>query len=169
MKSGRAKRGGFHRRIRLGVFIRDHLLGLGPEGSTCIDPDTGACQEDIFREYRSALRRAYAIKTVDQENEQRIAAGMPIYTETQYRSRLEYHLNRRPPKLLGCRYHSFSRYFHLLKQLGWTVPTGQEFPSRIQQHYSDAPSRTYYRLTQKGRDASDNDWSNPQAVLYPSR
>jgi len=64
-------------------------------------------------------------------------------------------------------YHSFQRYFHWLKQLGWVEPTGKEEPSALQEGYAAAPSRKYYRLTQKGIDAPDYEWSRPQLVLYP--
>jgi DNA-binding PadR family transcriptional regulator len=40
-------------------------------------------------------------------------------------------------------------------------------PSAIQDNYSPAPSRTYYRLTKKGFEASEELWSNPLFTLYP--
>jgi hypothetical protein len=70
------------------------------------------------------------------------------------------------------RYHSFQRYFHWLKQLGWVEFTGKEERSSIQESmpdYPQAPPRRYYRLTRKGTGAPDYEWSNPQLALYPER
>ena len=38
----RPPRGGYTRRFVCGLFIRDFLLGYGPEGSTAIDPQRGS-------------------------------------------------------------------------------------------------------------------------------
>ena len=53
-------RGGFLRPFGCGRFIREFLLGHAPEGSLKIDSEVGACQEDIFYQYKLALHRAYA-------------------------------------------------------------------------------------------------------------
>ena len=74
----RPTRGGFLRPFGCGFFIREFLLGRGPEGSPKIDPDKGACQEDIFYHYKLALHRAYAEDAVAWENEERIRRGKPI-------------------------------------------------------------------------------------------
>jgi DNA-binding PadR family transcriptional regulator len=69
-------------------------------------------------------------------------------------------------------YHSFQRYFHWLKQLQWVEFCGREEKSSVQEvmpDYPDAPPRRYYRLTQKGKEAPDYQWSNPQLTLYPER
>ena len=165
----RSLRGGFLRPFGCGWFIREFLLGHGPEGSRAIDPEVGACQEDIFYHYKIALHKAYAEDAVTYENEERIRQNKPIYTEDQYEERVGYFMSRMPYKLVKCRYHSFSRYFHFLKQLGWVQPTGKEEPSAIQQYYSPAPPRVYYCLTRKGIEAPDYEWSNPQVTLYPER
>src|SRR4030042_6760311 len=55
------KRGGFLRPFGCGWFIRESLMGNGPYGSPKIDPDVGAPQADIFREYKMALMRATAL------------------------------------------------------------------------------------------------------------
>jgi hypothetical protein len=144
-------------------------MGHGPEGSTKIDPKRGACQEDIFYFYKIALHRAYAEDATGYENEKRIKTGKPIYTEEEYWDRVAYFMSRMPYKLFKCRYHSFQRYFHWLKQLGWVEFTGKEEKSSIQENYPDAPPRRYYRLTQKGLEAPDYEWSNPQLTLYPER
>jgi hypothetical protein len=168
----RPGRGGFLRPFGCGWFIREFLLGHGPEGSPKIDPDKGACQEDIFYQYKLALHRTYAEDATAWENDARVRAGKPIYTETEYAERVDWFLRRIPYKLTKCRYHSFQRYFHWLKQLGWVKFTGQEELSTPQSYmpdYPQAPPRRYYRLTTKGIKAPDYQWSNPQLTLYPER
>ena len=163
----RPGRGGFLRPFGCGWFIREFLLGHGPEGSPTIDPENGACQEDIFYHYKLALHRAYAEDAVAWENEARIKAGKSIYSPEEYAERVDWFLRRIPYKLHKARYHSFQRYFHWLKQLGWVELTGEEEMSSVQEYYSEAPPRKYYRLTKKGMDAPDYEWSRPQLVLYP--
>ena len=163
----RPGRGGFLRPFGCGWFIREFLLGHGPEGSPTIDPEGGACQEDIFYHYKLALHRAYAEDAVAWENEARIKASKPIYTPEEYAERVDWFLRRIPYKLHKARYHSFQRYFHWLKQLGWVELTGKEETSSIQEYYAEAPPRKYYRLTRKGTEAPDYEWSRPQLVLYP--
>ena len=147
-------------------------MGHGPEGSPKIDPKVGACQEDIFYQYKLALHRAYADDAVAWENDERVRRGRPIYTPEQYAERVEWYLSRIPYKLTKCRYHSFQRYFHWLKQLKWVQTTGHEEKSSVQEvmpNYPQAPPRKYYRLTRKGREAANALWSNPQLTLYPQR
>jgi hypothetical protein len=137
-----------------------------------IDPKIGACQEDIFYHYKIALHKDFAEDTISYENEERIKRGLPIYTEAEYTERLEYYMRRIPYKLVKCRYHSFQRYFHWLKQLGWVEFTGKEEKSSVQENmpsYPQAPPRRFYRLTKKGTEAPDYQWSNPQITLYPER
>lgn len=165
----RPGRGGSLRPFGCGLFIRESLMGHSPEGSPTIDSAIGACQEDIFYHYKLALHRAYAEDATGYENEKRIKAGKPIYTEEEYWERVAYFMSRMPYKLFKCRYHSFQRYFHWLKQLGWVQFTGKEEKSSIQENYPDAPPRRYYRLTSKGMEAPDYQWSNPQLTLYPER
>ncbi len=162
-------RGGFVRPFGCGWFIREFLLGHGPEGSPKMDPLIGACQEDIFYHYKKALHKAYCDDAIAWENEERIRRGKPIYTEQEYAERLEHLMSRIPYKLVKCRYHSFQRYFHLLKQLGWVEFTGKEEPASMQDYYPEAPPRRYYRLIEKGINAPDYEWSNPQLTLYPER
>jgi hypothetical protein len=120
-------------------------------------------------DYKIALHQAYAQDATDHENEQRIKQGKPVYTEGEYRERVDYLMSRMPYKLVKCRYHSFQRYFHLLKQLEWVEPTGEEEPAAMQEYDPEAPPRRYYRLTKKGIEAADRQWSNPQLALYPKR
>jgi len=56
----RPNRGGFLRPFGCGWFIREYLLGHGPEGSTPIDPERGAPQADINYEYKEALAPGYS-------------------------------------------------------------------------------------------------------------
>jgi len=163
----RPMRGGFLRPFGCGWFIREFLLGHGPEGSPRIDPDKGAVQQDIFYHYKLALHRAYAEDAVAWENEERIRKGKPAYTPEEYEERVDWHLRRIPYKLHKARYHSFQRYFHWLKQLGWVEETGEEETSSVQENYPPAAPRKYYRLTKEGREAPDWEWSRPQLVLYP--
>jgi hypothetical protein len=165
----RPVRGGYLRPFGCGWFIREFLLGHGPEGSPTIDPEVGACQEDIFYHYKLALHRAYAEDAAAFENEQRVKEGRAIYTEEEYWERVAYFMSRMPYKLFKCRYHSFQRYFHWLKQLAWVIFTGQEEQSSIQGNCPGAPPRKYYCLTPKGVAAPDSQWSNPQLTLYPER
>ena len=144
-------------------------MGGGPEGSPTVDPEIGACQEDIFYHYKLSLHKAYCEDAVAWENEDRIRKRKPIYTAEEYEERVDYLLSRIPYKLTKCRYHSFQRYFHWLKQLGWVEFTGQEELSSIQENCPSAPPRKYYWLTQKGIQAPDYQWSNPQLTLYPER
>lgn len=164
----RPGRGGFILPFGTGWFIRELLLGHGPEGSPTIDPARGAPQADMFYEYKLALHRAYARDATAWENDRRAQRGEPLYTEEEYTDRVEWYLRRIPYKLVKCRYHSFSRYFHWLKQLGWVEFTGEEEGSSIQDNYPPAPPRRYYRLTRAGTKAPDWEWSRPQLVLYPS-
>jgi hypothetical protein len=165
----RPERGGYIRPFGCGWFIREFLLGHGPEGAAVIDPEVGACQEDIFFHYKKAIHRAYAEDAVAWENEERIKKGKSIYTEEEYTDRFDYFLSRIPYKLVKCRYHSFQRYFHWLKQLGWVEFTGTEEKAAMQDYYPEAPPRRFYRLTRDGRSAPNQEWSNPQLTLYPKR
>jgi hypothetical protein len=159
--------GGFLRPFGCGWFIREFLLGHAPEGSAKIEPQKGAVQADIFYHYKLALHRAYAEDAVAWENEDRLKAGSTIYTPNEHAERVEWHFNRIPYNLVKCRYHSFQRYFHWLKQLSWVERTGEEEPASMQEYCAEAPPRIYYRLSAKGIAAPDHEWSRPQLVLYP--
>jgi len=56
----RPTRVGFLRPFGCGWFIREFLMGNGPNGSPRIDPDVGAPQSEIFYHYKIALLRAMA-------------------------------------------------------------------------------------------------------------
>ena len=75
-------------------------------------------------------------------------------------------------------YHTFVRYFHWLKQLGWVEVTGEKERSSVQENVEEsrseaelepyeAPPRKYYRLTKKGVEAPDYQWSNPLITCHP--
>jgi len=68
----RPNRGGFLRPFACCWFIREFLLGHGPQGSPKTDPKIGACQEDIFYHYKRTLHKAYAEDTIASKNEERI-------------------------------------------------------------------------------------------------
>lgn len=162
----RPYRGGFLRPFGLGMFIRDYLAGLGPHGSRRIDPVEGACQTDIREHYKTALFRAHAEDTVAREIERRIKRGIPSMTaEEEERFQLRA-FERIPYKFTSIRSHSFSRYFGMLTRLEWVEPTGKEEISAFQEQYPDAEPRRYFRLTDRGRAASDIDWFNPLRTLY---
>jgi hypothetical protein len=158
--------GGFIRPFGAANFIIEFLKGNGPEGSSRIDPNSGATMTDIHREYKSALHRVYARDSVEREEERSIRKGRPAYTEEEYNERLEYYLSRIPYKLLKMRYSSFTRYFGHLKRLGWVEETGKTEPSAIQDDYPPAPSRVYYRLTEAGHKATPAEISDPIMTLY---
>jgi hypothetical protein len=148
------------------VFIRDYLAGLGPYGSPKIDPARGACQTDIRFHYKEALFREYAEDAVAREVERRIKRGLPALTsEEEENLRLRIY-ERIPYKYTSIRSHSFARYFGMLERLGWVEPTGEEEKSAFQDNYAESEPRRYFRLTDKGRTASDMDWINPQRTLY---
>ncbi|MBA7685812.1 hypothetical protein ES703_94240 [subsurface metagenome] len=163
----RPARGGFLLPFGCGWFIREFLLGHAPEGSPTIDPDKGACQEDIFSYYKEALITAYAEDAAVREEERRAKREKRPISPDKIEELTRYYSERIPYKLHRARYHSFQRYFHWLKQLGWVEFTGEEETSAIQPYYPDAPPRKYYRLTRKGVDAPDYEWSRPQFTLYP--
>lgn len=159
-------RGGFLRPFGCGWFIREYLLGNGPEGSKRIDPKQGAPQADINFEYKEALARATA-----RERAERIISNMVVkhadVTEAEAEKIYQLELKRVSRKFTHMRYHSFLMYFGVLKRLGWVETTKETQPSSIQDNYPQAPSRTYYRLTKLGIKASEELWTNPLFTLYP--
>lgn len=159
-------RGGFLRPFGCGWFIREYLLGNGPEDSTKIDPRRGAPQADINFEYKEALARATA-----RERAERIISNMVVkhadVTEAEAEKIYQHELKRVSRKFTHMRYHSFLMYFGVLKRLGWVEVTDKTEPSTIQDNYPAAPERTYYRLTKVGIQAGEHLWSNPLFTLYP--
>jgi hypothetical protein len=162
----RPNRGGYQRPFGCGWFIREFLLGHGPEGSAVIDPEKGAPQADINFEYKEALARATARERAERIISRMVVSGADV-TEEQAGKIYERELKRLSRKFTHMRYHSFLMYFGVLKRLGWVEATSETEASSIQENYPPAPERTFYRLTQKGIDAGDKPWSNPLFTLYP--
>ena len=162
----RPTRGGFLRPFGCGWFIREFLLGNGPEGSCVVDPQQGAPQADINFEYKEALARATARERAERIISRMVVSGADV-TEEEADRIYERELKRVSRKFTHMRYHSFLMYFGVLKRLGWVEATNETEPSAIQDNYPPAPERVYYRLTQEGKDAWDESWSNPLFTLYP--
>jgi hypothetical protein len=162
----RPNKGGFSRAFGAGWFIREYLLGRGPEGSKVIDPARGAAQADINYEYKEALARATARERAERVISSMVIGGTDV-TEEQAEKIYQKELRKVSRKFSHMRYHSFLMYFSVLKRLGWVELAGQTEPSAIQDNYLSAPGRVYYRLTEKGREAGEEFWSNPLFTLYP--
>ncbi len=131
----RPNRGGFLRPFGCGWFIREYLLGNGPEGSRAIDPQQGAPQADINFEYKEALARATARERTERIISRMVVSGADV-TEEQADRIYERELKRVSRKFTHMRYHSFLMYFGVLKRLGWVeVTTKPSLPlSRITIH-----------------------------------
>jgi hypothetical protein len=159
-------RGGFLRPFGCGLFIRDFLLGKGPYGSPEIDPEVGACQADIFRDYKMALMRATALDRATRAEEKRARREKRPINPDNIEKLADINLARMPYKAQGCRYHSFVTYVSTIQKLGWIEPTGQEGASAFQEHYPPGQPRRYFRLTKAGKGANDAAWANPHLALY---
>ena len=160
------KRGGFLRPFGCGWFIREFLLGNGPNGSSTINPDVGAPQAEIFYHYKMCLLKATALDRATRE-EERLAKRQKRRIDPENIERLtQKHLNLIPYKSTSCRYHSFVVYFSNLQRLGWVEFTGKEEPSALQDNYPTGQPRKYFRLTAAGRAAPEAAWTNPYAALY---
>ncbi len=160
------KRGGFLRPFGCGWFIREFLLGHGPNGSPSIDPDVGVPQADIFHYYKMALIKATALDRATRREEKQARRQKRAISPDNIERLTERYLAKMPYKANGCRYHSFVVYFSTLRRLGWVEPSGREMPSAFQEHYPPGPPRRYYRLTRAGREASETAWANPYLALY---
>jgi len=154
----RPKQGGFLRPFGCGWFIREFLLGHGPEGTPAIDPDKGATQADVNFHYKSALVRAIARDHTEKIISDMVKRGIDV-TPEMADGVYESELKKIPHKYTRMRYHSF--------RLGWVSATGEEESSALQDNYPKGPSRRYYRLTREGKEAADVEWSNPLFTLYP--
>ena len=160
------KRGGFLRPFGCGWFIREFLSGNGPYESPKIDPDVGAPQADVFREYKMALMKATALDRATRAEEKRARREKRPISPENIESLAEKYLGRMPYKAQGCRFHSFVVYFSTIQRLGWVEATGREEASAFQEHYPPGPPRRYFRITKVGREASDVAWANPHLALY---
>ena len=162
----RPRHGGFLRSVYCGRFIRDFLLGRGPEGSPMINPDTGAPQATIFREYKLALMRTTALDRATRYEEKAARKGKRTIDPDRISELTNDYLARMPYKAQAARFHGFVVYFSTLKRLGWVAATGHEEASAFQDHYPLGPPKRYYRLTAAGRQAGDAAWADPQHTLY---
>jgi len=162
----RPQRGGFLRPFGCGWFIREFLLGKGPNGSPKIDPDVGSPQAVIFHHYKLSLMKATALDRAISLEEKRAKKERRFIDLDKITELADQFLARMPYKAHGCRYHSFVVYFSNLQRLGWVEFTGKEEPSAFQDHYPPGQPRRYFRLTDAGRAASGASWSNPQFALY---
>jgi len=175
MTQFRPTRGGFVRAFGCAQFIVAFLKGEGPFGSTAIDPNRGAPQSDIFREYKETLRRSQAEDMVALEEEKRIRRGEPALTREEADGLLSRFIERLPLRSTRMPYHSFLSYFGLLKRLGWVEPTGEEEVSQAQdmmglesgeESRETGQPRIYYRLTHAGYAAPQSLIADPITALY---
>ena len=162
----RPSRGGFLRPFGCGWFIREFLLGHGPNGSPKIDPNVGAPQADIFYHYKTTLLKATAVDRATRHEEKQARRERRAIDPERIERLTERYLARIPYKTTSCRYHSFVVYFSNLQRLGWVEFTGKEDASAFQDHYPSGPARRYFRLTKAGREAGDAAWANPHLALY---
>jgi hypothetical protein len=160
------KRGGFVRPFGCGWFIREFLMGKGPNGSPVIDPSVGAPQSDIFHYYKQAILRATALDRATRHEERQARREKRLISPENIEKTTERYLARMPYKSSACRYHSFVVYFSNLRRLGWVEFTGKEEPSAFQDHYLSGQPRRYYRLTLAGMTAPETAWTNPFSALY---
>jgi hypothetical protein len=131
-----------------------------------IDSEIGAPQATIFREYKLALMTATALDlAIGLEERAAHKEGRPINPENidLITRRL---FDRMSYKAHGCRYHSFVIYFSMLQKLLWVEPTGQEETSEFQDNYPQGQPRKYFRITEAGKYAGNDDWANPHKTLY---
>ncbi|MDD5094387.1 MAG: hypothetical protein PHV74_08425 [Dehalococcoidia bacterium] len=162
----RPRRGGFLRPFGCGWFIREFLLGHGPNSSPRIDPSIGAPQADIFYHYKKTLIHATALDRASRAEEKTSKREHRPIDPNNIEMLTEKYLIRMPYKAQGSRYHSFVVYFSNLRRLRWVESTGEEESSSFQENYPAGQPRRYFRLTQAGREAGDSAWANPQLTLY---
>ena len=165
----RPRRGGFLRPFGCGWFIREFLMGHGPNASPEIDPEEGAPQAEIFYHYKMCLLKAIALDRATREEERLAKRQKRRIDPENIERRTQRHLALIPYKSTSCRYHSFVVYFSNLQRLGWVAFTGREEPSALQDNYPDGQPRRYFRLTAAGRAASEAAWSNQLLALYGER
>jgi len=174
-------RGGYLRPFGTAIFIRDYLMGRGPEyGVEAIDPDRGATITDVHSSYKRALHSDMAEDMASRDAEEAARRGKPMTHEEIERKR-NYYLERIPAKLTRMRYSSFTRYFRFFIQLGWVARTGEVEGSLIggpkDAHAPQATPRgtvlvevpqprIYYRLTSKGKEATLVELSDPLQTIY---
>jgi len=159
-------RGGFLRPFGCGLFIRDFLLGNGPYGSPSIGPEMGAPQADILYRYKQALRRVTAEDRATRQEEKNAKKAKRPNNPNNIEVLTGKYLEKIPYKSRACRYHSFVVYFSMLQKLGWVEPSGIVENSAFQENYAQGQPRIFFRLTDKGKSASDSQWATPHKALY---
>ena len=97
----RPQHGGFLRPFGCGWFIREFLLGHGPNGSPIIDLDVGAPQADIFHRYKMALIRATAFDKATRAEEKRARREKRLIDPENIQRLAERYLARMPYKAYG--------------------------------------------------------------------
>ena len=162
----RPQRGGFLRPFGCGWFIREYVLGHGPNGSPKIDPEVGAPQADIFHHYKLALMKATALDRATSVEEKRARREKRVINPDNIEKLAQRYLASMPYKAQGCRYHSFVVYFSNITRLGWVQATGREESSEFQEHYPPGQPRRYFRLTETGKSVPDDLWADPRKALY---
>jgi len=167
-ESLRPGKGGFLRPFGCGQFIRSYLAGDSLYGSAAIDAARGSSINDIRLAYRGALLQSRA------EDMVAIAQQKGVELSMEEALKLVRH------RLTMVRSHSFYRYFHLLKQLGWVEPTGEEEASLVGgtpgakvEHTPHGTTlveipqpKRFYRLSKKGREVPESAWRDPLQTLY---
>ena len=162
----RPARGGFLRPFGCGWFIREFLMGHGPNGSPEIDPSVGAPQSDICYHYKQALLKAIAMDRATRQEERRAKREKRPISPDRIEKLAARYLVRTPYKSSSCRYHSFVVYFSNIQRLGWVEESGVKERSIFQDNYPRGYPRRFFRLTEAGRAASESAWANPLAALY---
>jgi len=165
----RPSRGGFTRPFGCGWFIREFLLGHGPNGSPEIDPSVGAPQADVFFNYKQSLIRAIALDRATRQEEKQARREHRLIDPEKIERLAERQLRHVPYKSTGARFHSFIVYVSNLRRLGWIEFTGRQEKSVFQDHHPPGPARRYYRLTEAGKAAPEEAWRNPFRALYGGR
>jgi hypothetical protein len=160
------KRGGFVRPFSCGWFIREFIMGHGPNESPVIDQHPGAPHSDIFHHYKIAIIKATATDRATRFEEKLAKKEKISIDPGRIEVLIEKYLALMPYKAKGCRYHSFITYSSNLIRLGWVEPTGKEERSAFQENYQQGQPRRYYRLTQMGIRAGELPWLNPRVALY---
>ncbi len=131
----RPTRGGFLRPFGCGWFIREFLMGHGPNGSPQIDPSVGAPQSDICYHYKQALLRTIAVDRATRQEEKEAKREKCLISAERIERLTARYLHQTPYKSSSCRYHSFVVYFSNLQRLGWVEDSGVEEPSAFQDNY----------------------------------
>jgi hypothetical protein len=162
----RPRRGGFLRPFGCSWFIREFLAGNGPYLSPAIDPVRGAPQADIFYYYKQALRLTTAEDRAVRYEERKASKENRLINPVNIETLTKQYLERLPYKSKGCRYHSFVKYFSIIKKLGWVDLSGVIEHSTFQDNYPESSPRIFYRLTLSGWSAPDHLWADPRRTLY---